>query len=125
MPKPVLEGPGTRELGILSVGSCDGAVREALGELEKHGLAFDYLRVRAFPFGAEVEDFLARHSTVFVVEQNRDAQLKSLLILETKVEKAKLRSVLHYDGMPLAAGFVVNAIEAALGSTRRKSAAAR
>ena len=125
MPKPVLKGPGTHELGILSVGSCDGAVLEALGELEKHGHAFDYLRVRAFPFGAEVEDFLARHSTVFVVEQNRDAQLKSLLTLETRVEKSKLKSVLHYDGMPLNAGFIVTAIEAALGSTRRKTAAAR
>ena len=99
-------------------------MREALGILADRGIALDYLRVRAFPFGAEVEDFLARHSQLFVVEQNRDAQLKSLLTLETRVEKSKLRSVLHYDGMPLTAGFVVDAIDAALGATRRRPTAA-
>ena len=125
MPKPVLEGPGTHDIGILSVGSCDGAVREALGVLAGRGVQLDYLRVRAFPFGTEVEDFLARHSTVFVIEQNRDAQLKSLLTLETRVEKSRLRSILHYDGMPLTADFVVKGIEAALGAAQRRVAAAR
>ena len=125
MPKPVLEGPGTHDIGILSVGSCDGAVREALGVLAGRGVQLDYLRVRAFPFGAEVEDFLARHSTVFVIEQNRDAQLKSLLTLETRIEKSRLRSILHYDGMPLTADFVVKGIEAALGAAQRRVAAAR
>ncbi len=125
VPKPVLVGPGSHEIGILSVGSCDGAVLEALGVLGGHGHALDYLRVRAFPFGEEVEDFLARHSTVFVVEQNRDAQLKSLLTLETRVDKARLRSILHYDGMPLTAGFVVKGVEAVLGASKRRVVAAR
>ena len=57
------------------------------------------MRVRAFPFSAEVEEFLEKHDQIFVVEQNRDAQLKSLLILETHVDKAKLESILHYSGL--------------------------
>ena len=73
----------------------------------RSGLAIDYLRVRAFPFGAEVEEFLAAHQTVFVVEQNRDAQLRMLLTVETAVDKQKLRSILHYDGLPLSADFII------------------
>jgi 2-oxoglutarate/2-oxoacid ferredoxin oxidoreductase subunit alpha len=125
VPPALLEGPGTRELGILAVGSSDGAVREALGILAGRGVALDYLRVRAFPFGAEVEEFLARHATVFVVEQNRDAQLKALLTLETAVDKQTLRSILHYDGLPLTADFVVAAVEAALGASVARAAARR
>jgi 2-oxoglutarate ferredoxin oxidoreductase subunit alpha len=123
VPKPVLVGPGTREVGILSIGSCDGAIREALGILSGRGTELDYLRVRAFPFGQEVEEFLARHATVYVIEQNRDAQLRSLVTLETAVEKSKLRSILHYDGMPLSAAFVVDAIEQSLRSVPRRAAA--
>jgi 2-oxoglutarate ferredoxin oxidoreductase subunit alpha len=85
----------------------------------------DYLRIRAFPFGEEVERFLASHATVFVVEQNRDAQLRSLLVLETAVEKAKLRSVLHYSGLPPTAGFVVDAVLRALGVQSDDVASAR
>ena len=68
---------------------------------KRRGVQLDYMRVRSFPFGQEVEEFLASHSLLFVVEQNRDAQLRSLLTLETAVEKAKLRSILHYSGLPM------------------------
>jgi 2-oxoglutarate ferredoxin oxidoreductase subunit alpha len=124
VPTAVLDGPGNHDLGLVSVGSCDGAIHEALDRLAERGVVLDYLRVRAFPFGAEVEAFLAAHSRIFVVEQNRDAQLRSLLTLETAVEKAKLQSILHYDGMPLSAGFVVEAVLAALGKTLERRAAA-
>ena len=124
VPRAVLEGPGTRDVGILSVGSCDGPIREALVELERRGTAIDYLRVRAFPFGTEVESFLASHSRILVVEQNRDAQLRALLVLETQVEKSKLSSILHYDGMPMTAQFVTDAVLAALGGTGRRAAKA-
>ncbi|MBS0393505.1 MAG: 2-oxoacid:acceptor oxidoreductase subunit alpha [Proteobacteria bacterium] len=124
VPKPVLEGPGNRPVGILSLGSCDGPIREALGELARRGYALDYLRVRGFPFGAEVEAFLAGHERVLVIEQNRDAQLKSLLTLETAVPKHKLHSILHYDGLPLTAQFVTDAVVAALGAGGRRAAAA-
>lgn len=97
--------------GVLTVGSCDLACREALEALRDQGLRFDYCRVRAFPFTAAVERFLAEHDEVLVVEQNRDAQLRGMLLNETEVEKAKLRSILHYDGLPIDAKFVESAIK--------------
>jgi 2-oxoglutarate ferredoxin oxidoreductase subunit alpha len=77
------------------------------------------MRVRSFPFGQEVEEFLASHSLLFVVEQNRDAQLKSLLTLETKVDKAKLRSILHYSGLSISSQVIVEGVLAELGEGRR------
>jgi 2-oxoglutarate ferredoxin oxidoreductase subunit alpha len=117
VPKAVLTGTGQQSMGLLSIGSCDGAVREALDLLKQQGVSADYLRVRGFPFGEEVEDFLRKHEQIFVIEQNRDAQLKSLLILETAVEKAKLYSILHYSGLPMTAMHVVEPIRAALQLT--------
>lgn len=110
VPKALLDGRGSTNLGMVSLGSCDGAVREALDLLRRRGVQIDYLRVRAFPFGQEVEDFLASHSQVFVVEQNRDAQLRSLLTLETAVDKAKLHSILHYSGLPMCASVIVDGV---------------
>jgi 2-oxoglutarate ferredoxin oxidoreductase subunit alpha len=109
VPHAVIEGSGG-DIGIVSIGSCDGAIREALDVLKAEGVSVDYMRVRGFPFGEDVERFLAAHKTLFVVEQNRDAQLKSLLTLETAVEKAKLRSLLHYSGLPISSTFIVDGI---------------
>jgi 2-oxoglutarate ferredoxin oxidoreductase subunit alpha len=97
-------------VGIVSVGGCDPAVREAVDGLATTGIRVDYLRVRAFPFGPVVEDFLASHERIYVVEQNRDAQLRSLLVLETKAPKQKLRSVLVYGGFPLSARHVIDGV---------------
>jgi 2-oxoglutarate ferredoxin oxidoreductase subunit alpha len=77
------------------------------------------MRIRGFPFGEEVEQFLERHRVVYVVEQNRDAQLKSLLTLETRVDKSRLRSLLHYSGLPVSSAFIVDGILADLGEGRR------
>ena len=109
VPPAVTDGRGAAA-GIVSLGSCDGPVREALATLRRSGVAIDYLRVRGFPFGAEVEEFLAAHPTVFVVEQNRDAQLRSLLTLETAVEKKQLHSILHYDGLPMPPSCIVEGV---------------
>jgi 2-oxoglutarate ferredoxin oxidoreductase subunit alpha len=98
----------------VSLGSCDGPVREALASLRRSGTAIDYLRVRGFPFGSEVEEFLATHESIFVVEQNRDAQLRSLLVLETSVDKQKLRSILHYNGLPMSASCIIEGVNSAL-----------
>jgi ABC-type Fe3+ transport system permease subunit len=87
----------------------------ALDGLKRKGLHLDYMRLRAFPFGKEVEDFLAGHKLLFVVEQNRDAQLKSLLTLETAVEKSKLRSILHYSGLPISSSCIVEGVLAEIG----------
>jgi 2-oxoglutarate ferredoxin oxidoreductase subunit alpha len=115
VPGAVLTGRGNQDIGIIAIGSSDGAVHEALDELKRKGLNLDYLRLRGFPFGKEVEEFLAAHSKIFIVEQNRDAQLRSLLTLETAVEKSKLRSILHYNGLPMAADAIVNGVLAELG----------
>ncbi|MEO8213980.1 MAG: 2-oxoacid:acceptor oxidoreductase subunit alpha [Myxococcales bacterium] len=120
VPAAIVRAPKGRALGakigIVSLGGCDPAVREGIDVLSDAGIHADYLRLRAFPFGQEVEDFLAAHEQIFVVEQNRDAQLKSLLILETKVSKEKLRSVLVYGGFPLSSRHVVDALTKATES---------
>jgi 2-oxoglutarate ferredoxin oxidoreductase subunit alpha len=115
VPKAVQQGSG-HEVGILSLGTCDGAVKEALVQLAKDGVQLDYQRVRGFPFGEEVERFLEQHKKVFVVEQNRDAQLKSLLTLETRVPKDKLRSILHYNGLPIPSSCIVEGVRKALAT---------
>ncbi len=125
VPPAIVRGPHGRtpgaKVGIVSLGGCDPAVREGMDTLDDAGIATDYLRVRAFPFGREVEDFLAAHERIFVIEQNRDAQLKSLLILETNVSKDKLKSVLVYGGFPLSSRHVVDAITKAMGTKTMES----
>src|SRR5277367_5620422 len=125
VPKPVLIGKGTHAVGIVSIGSCDGAIREALDVLGNQKIDVDYLRVKAFPFNNDVEAFLKSHSTIFVVEQNRDAQLKSLLTLETAVEKTKLFSILSYSGLPISAQPIVDYIRAKLAESPRLTAVPR
>jgi len=85
-------------------------VHEAQERLAQKGVHLDYMRIRAFPFSDSVEDFMAEHDTVYVVEQNRDAQLMSLLINETPVTKDKLVSIRYYAGEPLSYKFVMDAI---------------
>ena len=115
VPKPAIRrSKSAAPWAVVAVGSCDGAVSEALDHLASRGIHLDYLRVRGFPFGEEVERFLAEHERIFVVEQNRDAQLRGLLTNETAVDKAKLASILHYDGMPMDARIVVRTIEDAV-----------
>ena len=87
------------------------AVREALELLDRQGTPADYMRLKGFPFSEAVEEFLANHEFCFVVEQSRDAQLRSLLTLETAVPKEKLKSVLAYSGFPLSASHVVKEIQ--------------
>ena len=101
----------TARFGIVSVGGCHWAVLEALDVLEARGHQIDYMRVRGFPFSDEVSDFIDARQLLFVVEQNRDAQLRSLLLLETGCAAEKLRPVLDYGGQPLARNTVVDAVE--------------
>jgi 2-oxoglutarate ferredoxin oxidoreductase subunit alpha len=96
--------------GVIYMGSTDPAMAEALAALEKDGVHLDALRVRSFPFSDEVFEFIRAHEQVFVVEQNRDAQLKSLLVNEGGVHPARLVSVLHFDGTPITARFITRSI---------------
>jgi 2-oxoglutarate ferredoxin oxidoreductase subunit alpha len=96
--------------GFLTIGSCDNAVKEARAQLAESGVHLNYLRVKGFPFGNEVQEYLDSHDRIYVVEQNRDAQLRSLLMLETRVDPKKLVPVLHYDGLPILARTVVDGV---------------
>ena len=102
-------------VGLVTVGGCGAAVLEALELLAKEGITLDYLRVTGFPFSTAVEEFLLSHDLNIVIEQNRDGQLKRLLLLETAVPKSKLSSVLDYGGAPLNAHVVVEGVRDRLG----------
>jgi 2-oxoglutarate/2-oxoacid ferredoxin oxidoreductase subunit alpha len=120
VPHAIIEQRGPFDVAIVAVGSSDGAVREALDILQARGVGVNYMRIRAFPFGKEVDDFLNRHEIVFVVEQNRDAQLRSLLTLETSVAKTRLRSILHYSGLSISSECIVNGVMAEVGEGRSR-----
>jgi 2-oxoglutarate ferredoxin oxidoreductase subunit alpha len=103
VPAPVTVKDGTSKIGFLAYGSSDFALRESLDQIKKdYGRSADYMRIRAYPFAHEIHDFAASHERVYVVEQNRDAQLASLLKLDLPADQVvKLRSILHYNGLPL------------------------
>ncbi len=110
MPEPVIRLSEGSPFGIITLGSCEAAVLEAIEELEGDGFGIDYLRVRGFPFQKSIEDFIQNHECCIVVEQNRDAQLRSLLLLELGVDPTLLKSVLSYGGFPINSDFVVDGI---------------
>jgi 2-oxoglutarate ferredoxin oxidoreductase subunit alpha len=111
VPQPVLRlGQAPTSLGVIYFGSTSPAMQEALDVLTQQGLHLDALRLRAFPFPDSVAEFIRVHDRVFVVEQNRDAQMRSLLVNELDADPAKLVRVLHYDGTPITARFITEAI---------------
>lgn len=112
VPKAEISYVPFNKVGILSMGSSDGAVKEAVDHLASVNIGVNYCRIKSFPFGDEVRDFIEKHDRIYVVEQNRDAQLRSLLILDLDLNPSTFVPVLHYDGMPLSAGFIVQRITA-------------
>ena len=110
VPKPVETGSGRERVGIIAYGTSHWAIIESRDQLRnEHGLESDYLRIRAYPFPREVQDFIENHERVYVVEQNRDGQLFDLLRLDLPVEQvAKLRSIAHCNGLPLDARSVTD-----------------
>lgn len=100
--------------GVIYFGTSAFAAEEALEMLAAEGIMLDAMRVRAFPFGHEFCDFVQQHSTLFIVEQNRDAQFRSLVLIETATNPTKLKSVLNYDGTPITADFIYEQIKAGL-----------
>jgi 2-oxoglutarate ferredoxin oxidoreductase subunit alpha len=103
LPAPVAVKNGTSKIGFLAYGSTDFALRESLDQIKNEYKAdVDYMRIRAFPFAHEIHDFVASHERVYVVEQDRDAQLASLLKLDLPADQVvKLRSILYYNGLPM------------------------
>ncbi len=110
LPEPEIRYSEFNKAAILTIGSGHGACEEALDRLKKVNVSLNYCRVRAFPCSDAVKEFIGKHEVVYVVEQNRDAQFRSLLILDSGADPAKLVSLLHYNGMPLNAGFVVDKV---------------
>ena len=112
VPAPVRDdAPNGSKVGLIAFGTTHWAVLEARVELaEAHGVTFDYLRLRAFPFAKSVRDFIEGHDVTYVVEQNRDAQMLTLLRNDMPDLTDRLRSVVHYDGMPIHAGAVVEGL---------------
>jgi 2-oxoglutarate ferredoxin oxidoreductase subunit alpha len=111
VPKPVVtRAAQPTSAGVIWFGSTGAAMAESLAELERQDIHLDRLRIRAFPFDDAIPDFVASHEHVFVVEQNRDAQLKMLLVNECGIDPAKLTSVLHYDGTPITERFITREI---------------
>ena len=112
VPAPVIEEPASPDFGILAYGTTHWAVTESLDQMkQEHNLEASYCRVRGFPFHDEIKEFIHRHERVYIVEQNRDAQMYSLLRMEIDADDVKrLRSVLHYNGLPIDARTITDAI---------------
>jgi 2-oxoglutarate ferredoxin oxidoreductase subunit alpha len=115
VPLPVVEEVEGAEVGLIAFGSTHWAMIEARDQLRAAGIPTSYLLLRALPFTPELARFVARHPRAYVVEQNRDGQMAGLIRLELPEQAAKLRSVRHYNGMPIDANFVSEAILAAEG----------
>jgi len=112
VPEPVVTLAEGAKIGFIAVGTSDYAVRESCDQLQReYGIAASYMRLRAYPFTTALEDFIRRHDRLYVVDQNRDAQLHSLMRLDLSVDLvAKLRSVRYYGGLPLDARTVTDDI---------------
>ena len=111
VPQPLVRSaPQKTRLGVIYFGSTSPAMGEALDALQEVGIHLDAMRLRAFPFPASVAQFIADHEQVYVVEQNRDAQMHALLVNELDIDPASLVRVLHYDGTPITARFITGAI---------------
>ena len=110
VPGPIIARTPNADMAIVSLGSCDGAIQETRDRLAEKGLASDYLRIRSFPFCDDVRSFIDSHPRVFVVEQNRDAQLRSLLMTETGIAADRLVPVLYYGGEPLSSVDIIDVI---------------
>jgi 2-oxoglutarate ferredoxin oxidoreductase subunit alpha len=112
LPAPAVELRAGAKLGLIAIGTSDYAVRESRDQLqEEYGVAASYLRLKAYPFADGLVEFIRRHERVYVVDQNRDAQLLGLMRLELDADLiAKLRSVRYYGGLPLDARTVTDDI---------------
>ena len=114
VPAPEIRSVPEADIGIVSIGGCHAAVVEAIDRLRERGIGADYMRIRGFPFDQVVTDFLTAHDMVFVVEQNRDAQLRALLTIETGVPRDHMIPILDYGGLPLTADRVITGVTAHL-----------
>jgi 2-oxoglutarate ferredoxin oxidoreductase subunit alpha len=115
LPRPILkQETNSSANGIIYFGSTEAVMQESLDELAYLGFPIDAMRIRAFPFNSDVWDFIDQHESIFIVEQNRDAQMKTLVVAEGGINPEKLISVLCFDGAPITAKFISGSIIDAL-----------
>ncbi|OGB21335.1 MAG: ferredoxin oxidoreductase [Burkholderiales bacterium RIFCSPLOWO2_02_FULL_57_36] len=115
VPRPLVTSASKpTKFGAIYFGSTGPAMEEALDTLEREGMYLDAMRICAFPFHASVVDFIEAHDHVFVIEQNRDGQLRNMLIIECGLDSAQLISMVHYDGTPITARYITRAIASRL-----------
>jgi 2-oxoglutarate ferredoxin oxidoreductase subunit alpha len=111
LPKPVFkQDANASSIGLIYFGSTEAAMQESLDQLSKSGFPIDAMRIRSFPFSAEVWEFIHQHESVFLVEQNRDAQMRTLIISEGNINPEKFISILCFDGSPITANFISESI---------------
>ena len=109
-PEIILSKASGVTAGIIYYGTSEHASKEALDGLHKQAVDLDALRIRAFPFNQDVDSFIAKHDVIYVVDQNRDAQMRTLLINELEINPVKLVALTHYDGMPITASFIEGSV---------------
>lgn len=112
----------TSEIGLIFFGTTTDSAIEAIDILEDNGIKTDSMRLKSFPFQPSVLQFIEQHKTVYVIEQNRDAQMKKLLVNELETDPKKLKSVLHYDGTPITAEFIYQHVKTAVEQNKQKVA---
>jgi 2-oxoglutarate ferredoxin oxidoreductase subunit alpha len=125
VPAPVItqaKAEGRTKCGVIYFGSTAPAMREALAALSEQGIQLDTMRLRAFPFPEAVTDFINAYDQIFLVEQNRDAQMRSLLVNECGIDPARFVSVLHFDGTPITARYIIAAISERLSLSSKEAA---
>ena len=111
LPKPVFkQDTNASSIGLIYFGSTEAAMQESLDQLSISGFPIDAMRIRSFPFSAEVWEFIHQHESVFLVEQNRDAQMRTLIISEGNINPEKFISILCFDGSPITANFISESI---------------
>ena len=115
LPAPIISGSGA-STGLIHFGTSSAAVFEAMDHLTDNGVRTDSLQLLSVPFHDQVKDFITQHETVFLVEQNRDAQMRTVLINELEIDPARLQSILHYDGSPLTAQLVTEQVQQSLSN---------
>jgi 2-oxoglutarate/2-oxoacid ferredoxin oxidoreductase subunit alpha len=121
VPKPEVNDSSETPFGLLYYGTSNAAAEEAKDILAEEGHVLNSIKIKAFPFSKEVEDFIEKHEVVYVIEQNKDAQLRSLLMIELDINPKKLIKVLNYDGMPITANIIIEKIKPSLVTFNQKN----
>lgn len=125
LPKPeISQGKKAAKLGLIYFGTTSHAIQEAIDNLKEQGLTADTLRIKAFPFASSIKAFIEQHRHIYVIEQNRDAQMHTLIVKELMIDPTKLASIVNYDGLPITSEHIVNAVQqnlASLTSTKQVS----